>query len=555
MSVYNSSWIRSNFSKGTVDARQNDSYFNGEFGNLGIPIMRIDAALIFFENVFVALCLYTERNKFPKKEFWLQLFSLTLNDIYVSLTLFLWSFVKSDSFNKNVIGCAFLAVIVLVSQMAFLFNVLSICVYRLMFLVCTDRYRFGWKPKTTVIQVTSIYSMCFLYVVIPIAVWGNRNITIENCLSESLFEPTGRRKAHIFIGTGLFLPLIVLNVLYGVTFHILRGHLRRRQRSGHHYKHSQLSSRSSSGQLRSAADQNTSRSDQSHGRHDVADRVDHCLIQLDQEQNQPKVLDCSCSRTESGRCRADSQTDDCCSRTGYGCNGMDCCRCREDSISDYSRSRSEPSSSRTEHSRSRADHNRGSGLVEQTGKPHSSTDEGTSGDTRTTSKRSSHEKIELSLCSVEYKPGVITRISNQKAKTPAATAYVPTSMNISRNVQNYTLTRKGQKSAPMKGVTTTASRGSDLVDRSARESQKQSLFLIGLILLLIDITTAPCVVYLVAEQVFLQESFPEFVKSILLLLVMNNSLLNPWLYAIQSKEVRGAITHSMRKLCCRKCTT
>ena len=132
--------------------------------------MRIDASLIFIENSFVALCFYTERKKFSKKELWLQLFSLTTNDIFVSFTLFLWSFIKSVSFNENTVGCAFLAVIVLVSQMAFLFNVLSISIYRLMFLVCTDRFRFGWKPKTTVIQMTSTYTLCILYVIIPIIV-------------------------------------------------------------------------------------------------------------------------------------------------------------------------------------------------------------------------------------------------------------------------------------------------------------------------------------------------------------------------------------------------
>ena len=541
MPVSNTSEIPTNKSEGAADSWQDDPYgFSG--------ILRIDASLIFIENSFVALCLYTERKKFSKKEFWLQLFSLTTNDIFVSFTLFLWSFIKSDSFNKNIVGCAFLAVIVLVSQMAFLFNILSICVYRLMFLVCTDRFRFGWKPKTTVIQITSIYTLCLLYVIIPIAVWGNRDISIDNCSSEKLFELNGKQKAHMFIGTGLFLPLIVLNILYGVTFHLLRGHLRRKRRTGQLYRNSKQPSRSCSGQLHSIADQNTSRCDRSYCRHELADRIDHSLIQTDHGSNQPApyLSDNACSL-----CRAESQTDDCCSRTGYGCNGMDCCRCREENTTDYSRSRSEPSSGRSDHSRSRTDHF----LAEQSGRMLSSTDEGATSETRTTSKRSSYDNIEKSRFSIEYKPSITDRSSKLITKVRNVTALVPININISRNPHNYTLTRKGQRHVPFKGANTpTTERPSDVIDSSSRESQKQSLFLIGLILFLIDLTTVPCVVYLVAEKVFSPDSIPGFVKPLLLLLVMNNSLLNPWLYAIQSKEVRGAITHNLRKLFCRGCS-
>ena len=200
-----------------------------------------------------------------------------------------------------------------------------------------------------------------------IAIWGNRDIGIENCVSESLFEMNGKQKAHIFIGTGLFLPLIVLNILYGVTFHLLRGHLRRRRQSKQLYRNSKLPSRSSSGQLHSIADQNTSRCDRCHGRHGLADRVDLSPVDTDHGQSQPDTIlaDSACSRTVGGLCQSESQTDDCCNRSGYGCNGIDCCRCREESTTEYTRSRSdhirsrsEPSSSRTDHIHSRPDHGR-----------------------------------------------------------------------------------------------------------------------------------------------------------------------------------------------------
>ena len=232
----------------------------------------------------------------------------------------------------------------------------------------------------------------------------------------------------------------------------MRGHLRRKRRTGQLYRNSKLPSRSSSGQLHSIADQNTSRCDCSYGRHELADRVDHSLIQTDHGSNQPEpyLSDNACSRTES-------QTDDCCSRTGYGCNGLDCCRCREEKTTDYSRTRSEPSSGRSDHSGRRIEHSSSRTdqiLAEQSGRSLSSTDEGATGETRTSSKRSSYDNVEKARYSIEYKPSITNRSSKLITKAPNVTAIVPINIKISRNPHNYTLTRIGQRNVPFKGANT-----------------------------------------------------------------------------------------------------
>ena len=541
----NASIVQVNVSELTTEfpgVDTNDTKTLVTYNEIIIAVLRIDAFLIFLENGFVALCLYTERNTFSKKEFCLQLISLTINDLFVSLSLFLWSFINDENFDKSLIGCALLMTFVLVSQMALLFNVLSICIYRLMFLVCTDRFRFGWKPKTTVIQVAAIYTFCLMYIIIPLVIWGKRDIHIEECSAESLFE-TGKQPVFIFIGTGLFLPLVVLNVLYGFTFHLLRRHLRKRHRSGHSYRKSKISSKSSSGlQHSNRADHRYSRYDHRYSRADYGhsrtySRADH------------KSSQAIHSGIPADHSRTDSRSDHCCSRVDYCHSRTDCrsdhCCCR----TDHSCSQADYCNSRT--ADSRANQCCSDCRTDQCCRSISSSIEICSGENHTVPKGLNHDLIEQKRSSVERKSLNIQCISNQILENENETALMPMDLE---HVQKDIISRKRQKRDSFKGANTPNTKRFTAFDNSSKESQKQSLRLIGLLLLLIDISTVPCIIYLIAEKVFPPESIPTFVRPLLCLLVMNNSLLNPWLYAIQSKEVRGALIHNFRKLFCRSCS-
>ena len=123
---------------------------------------RINAFAILMENIIVALCLMTHRKHFSKQEFWLFLFCLNINDIFVGLAMFLLSFISNDVFN-NVNMCTILWVCVILCQLSFMYNVFGICLYRYLFISHTGRFRFAWKSTMTVIQLCVCFVIAIIY--------------------------------------------------------------------------------------------------------------------------------------------------------------------------------------------------------------------------------------------------------------------------------------------------------------------------------------------------------------------------------------------------------
>ena len=95
-----------------------------------ILIMRVNSVAIFVENMIVAICLLTHRNKFSKKEFWLHLLCMNINDLFVGITMFMLSFINTDIISKSVGGCVSLLILVAIPQLALSYIALSICIYR-----------------------------------------------------------------------------------------------------------------------------------------------------------------------------------------------------------------------------------------------------------------------------------------------------------------------------------------------------------------------------------------------------------------------------------------
>ena len=188
---------------------------------------RINSLMILIENATVLMCLFIYRSEFSKREFWLHLTSLNINDLLVGVVCFGASFVEYDTFENNKLGCASLFVSLVVSQLTLLYNVLSICVYRLLFLVSSNKLRFSWTPSMTVIQLGSVYIFSTLYAILPLLLWGRKNQYIRTCAHEYMFG-SEVNKLSAYLGFGFLFPLLILNILYCVTFCKIRRQYTRR---------------------------------------------------------------------------------------------------------------------------------------------------------------------------------------------------------------------------------------------------------------------------------------------------------------------------------------
>ena len=87
------------------------------------------------------------------------------------------------------------------------------------------------------------------------------------------------------------------------------------------------------------------------------------------------------------------------------------------------------------------------------------------------------------------------------------------------------------------------SRFSELSRNYKSSYQRQSLCLIGLILLLIDVSIIPAII---VRSIPVPISIT--VRFAFGLLMFNNSLVNPWVYALQSKDFRTALKDNIRKI-------
>ena len=189
---------------------------------------RINSAVILLENLIVLVCLLLNKSKFYKQEFWLLLVCLTLNDILCGVAMMLSTFLQQAAFRTNPTNCAIVLVILITSQLSMLYNVLSICIYRFVFTMC-DRLRIGWKTKMSVFQVSAVLTLCSLYCTIPFVIWRKKDLVISECNPLSFFGENSRN-VYVYFCSGLLLPLMLLNVLYCVTFAVVRRNIDNRNK-------------------------------------------------------------------------------------------------------------------------------------------------------------------------------------------------------------------------------------------------------------------------------------------------------------------------------------
>ena len=203
---------------------------NSSIGDSDYPLFfltceRINAFVISLENILVAVCLFTHRTKFPKKEFWLQLLCLNIHDLFTGTLILLLSFLRSTLSDEL---CSILRLVITINELTFLCNILGICIYRLLFLIKSGRFRYGWTAKTTLIQITLSLVICTIYSGVPHILGWKANRNLVECSITELFG-TNLQKYGLYMGVGFGLPLIGTDILYAILLFKLQKIFKRRQ--------------------------------------------------------------------------------------------------------------------------------------------------------------------------------------------------------------------------------------------------------------------------------------------------------------------------------------
>ena len=181
---------------------------------------RISAFLILIENMIVAVCLFTHRTKFRKKEFWLQLVCLDIHDLFAGITMLVLSYLRFK-LNDELLYCSILWLIISANEMALLCNILGICFYRLLFLIKSGRFRCGWTTKMTLVQIIVSLIISIIYSGVPyILNWPEKD-QIAECSVPELFR-SNRQTFGLYMGIGFFVPLLCTDMLYSTLLCKLR---------------------------------------------------------------------------------------------------------------------------------------------------------------------------------------------------------------------------------------------------------------------------------------------------------------------------------------------
>ena len=284
-----------------------------------------------------------------------------------------------------------------------------------------------------VLQMISIYLFSIIYSTIPVIVWVGQNEKVSEC-SHIITHGKNSEKIFAFLGIGIFLPIVMLNILYFVTSCKLRKQWRKRKRF--------LRQEDSFAKENSCAEMSIMRHINQQRRVKQGEKIKSC----DSPKHQPQVqVLLTPSRSE---------------------------------FTDY----------------------RPSALLDTTPEPN---------DLNTSAK-----PVEV--------PSSVKTTALPKCE----------STNFGKNPDPVS-TRSGD----------TPKRFSRLNRGYRSDYQRQSLHLIGLILLLIDVTMFPAII---VRSIPISISFT--VRFYLGLVVFNNSLVNPWLYALQSKDLRRALKDNLVKI-------
>ena len=439
-----------------------------------IIFVRINAAVILVENLVVALCLFTHRHRYYRKEFWLQLVCLNVSDMFSGVVMMLLSFINYDTINKTSWGCSGLFLSILVSQLASMYNVLIICVYRFFTLICSLRCRFRCKMKVTILQIIFVYLFCSTYSTIPFVMWANKNQTINACTAENLLSDYNEQSVGLFAG-GVFLPLIILNVLYLVTFCKLRGNWKR----GSRYVWTFNAAKTRTAGLKSN-DRN------------VIERSNHRKIN---DGTSLSDVESGCSNNHICFIDGAVQTD-MSAEINY-----DFCPCRLSQNKLQRESRKGPKQGEKPM------------LGRQAGRLY----------LRRNSFKISDQKDSIQQTEQKEESSVNTeRVHLPFRDTCMRNEFVPELESQDRRDNFY--------------------RGYN------RNIQRQSLILIGIIMLCIDITTFLPILINTLE--FMQSwQKPTVFPVIFTVIILNNALINPWVYSFQSKAFRLALKDNISKIC------
>ena len=177
-----------------------------------IYTIRVSGIMAVFMNVAVLLCLLQLKKTFRSKDYWFQLVLLSLVDAFNGITTMCLSLV---TFPIHYAACSIILCLFIFSQINTLSSICCVCVNRFRCLQNMEQKRDEKTLCRQEVAVAAISFLCLAYCSLPYLILDTNKSDALLCRSTILFGSQDRYyKLHASVG--VFIPLIIINVLYTI---------------------------------------------------------------------------------------------------------------------------------------------------------------------------------------------------------------------------------------------------------------------------------------------------------------------------------------------------
>ena len=193
-----------------------------KLSTMSVVIMRTNSSLIIGLNGLVIACLIAGKTKFSSA-YWIQLMTMSINDIIAGISVFSISFLDSPVFSNSIKLCSASMAFFIASQSATLYSIAVICAYRFIIAKRVNQATVEFSKYKIAIPVAFVWPVSIICCSLPFAIWTQKDDKFVNdgCSMESALQDNIEKLMKVLLVI-FVLPLIFTNVMYCGVFIYLR---------------------------------------------------------------------------------------------------------------------------------------------------------------------------------------------------------------------------------------------------------------------------------------------------------------------------------------------
>lgn len=172
-------------------------------------------------NFCVIILLIKLKKNFRNYNYWFQILVLASVDLFNGFSSFIRTFYRSSPFKDDLPACCAIMYGYMFCQVNTLSTICCICVYRFRLIHNINRLGFTISKYQQMIAFLLVTMVCLIYNTIPYFAWVNKQTVFRSCTPLMIFG-VNMPQYRMFNFLSILLPLILMNILYGICLYKLK---------------------------------------------------------------------------------------------------------------------------------------------------------------------------------------------------------------------------------------------------------------------------------------------------------------------------------------------